>query len=142
MHNWGSVSQAADVLSILSFFLSCITLIIAGGIRKTLLKKIEKNDFKERSNYYIAQLKTYRQMFYEDKDVINDRHYANINKTLTEILDDFPNVLPLKTRINIKRLRSRITAYLQDSEKNITDENCANCLHSIESDLNREARII
>ena len=81
--NFGtSVAPLANIATIIALVISIITLCLASGIRKTMLQKIERADFLEKSEAYIASLLAYRNMFYDDKEIITDKQYLNILKTL------------------------------------------------------------
>ena len=108
-----------------------------------MVRKVEREDFINRSEAYIASLTAYRSIFYDDKEIVSEKHYRNILKTLTEILDDFKNFLPWKEKRKIKKLRKHIINYLKESEKpDAFDSYCVDSLHSISADLDRERKLL
>ncbi len=112
------------------------------GIRKSMLQRIERADFWEKSESHVANLIAYRSMFYNDSEIISDKHYKNILKTLTEIIDDYKNLLPWKEKRNIKSLRRRIKKYLKRKKPELFATECADALHSISTDLAKERRLL
>ncbi len=143
--NFGtSVAPLANIATIIALVISIITLCLASGIRKTMLQKIERADFLEKSEAYIASLMAYRNMFYDDKEIITDKQYLNILKTLTEIKDDYANLLTLKEKRKIKSFRKRIIRYLKANQKKPESfgTDCADALHSIYTDLSKERRLL
>lgn len=144
--NFGtSIAPLSNIATIIALFISIITLFLASGIRKSMLQRIERADFLEKSESYIASLLAFRNMFYDDKDIVSDKHYRNILKTLIEIIDDYKNLLPWKEKHKIKSLRRRITRYLklkEDKKPDTFGTDCADSLHSISTDLTKERRLL
>lgn len=137
------ITPFANIATIVALLISVITLCLARGIRKSMLQRIERTDFLKRSESYIASLDAFRKMFYEDKDIISDKLYKKILKTLTEILDDYKNMLPWKEKTKIQLFRKRITRYLKSAKKpKEFDIECANSLNSISTDLRKESKLL
>lgn len=146
IRNFGtSIAPFANIATIIALFISIITLFLASGIRKSMLQKIERADFLEKSEAYIASLLAFRNMFYDDKDFVSDKHYRNILKKLTEIKNDYKNLLTWKEKQKIESLRRRITKYLnlkEDKKPESFGTDCADSLYSISTDLTKERRLL
>lgn len=138
-----SITPLANIATIIALFISIITLFLASGIRKSMLRKIEKADFLEKSESYIANLMACRNMFYEDKEIVSDKHYRNILKELTEIIDDFRNLLTWKEKHKINTFRRQVTRYLKNNRRPTKFvDYCADSLHSIYTDLRKEKKML
>ena len=138
-----SLGPFANLASIISFFISLVTLILAGGIRHAILKANEKKDFRERAQSYVDVLRSYRSIYNKDSEVINDQYYRNISATLSEILAEFRHVLPLGYKHRIKSLNRLIKRQLNKKKRRSNfGPLCVEKMGIIASDLRREKDIL
>jgi len=136
-------SLVANIASIASFIISFITLILAGGIRSSLRRHVEKRKFREQISATINNLDSFRSMIYKDSDVINTKFYYTVRIFLKEILDDYPKAISWGCRRKIKSLYRAIKKYLRKSEKDSQFRfDCAEKLHGISVALEKESEII
>lgn len=139
-----TIGHVADFAGIISFWISVVTLCLAGSIRKAMLEKIERKLFQDNAERQINLLASYRKMLSKDPEILNDKFYTWVHDALIEIMDDYRNILPREIKRKIKGLNKKVTHYLNDpdakNEKNFNAE-CKDLLHAIISALRKERGI-
>lgn len=136
------IGFVANYASTISLIISCATLLIAKNIRHSILKNIERKDFREHAQATSDQLRSYRSNINNDQDIVTPQFYKNILNCLVEILHDYSNILPGKTRKKITSLRKEIIKYLANPNDKGFPQRCADKLHLIATDIRRERDIL
>lgn len=148
MEVWQSVCDylaglgaVSNLSSILSLVISIITLFLAGRIRRTMMRTLEKKNFRECAQSYVDTLRSYRSIYNNDPDVINNQYFKNISSTLTEILDEYRHILPIGTSRRIKSLNRSIKRHLNKNKTNF-GQKCSEKLNNIATELRKEKDIL
>ena len=136
------IGFVANYASAISLIISGSTLLLAKNIRHSILQNIERKDFREHAQAISDQLRSYRSNINNDPDIAKPNFYKNISNYLVEILDDYSNILPGKTRKKIKSLRKAILKYLANPNDRVFPQHCADILNLIATDIRKERDIL
>ena len=133
----------ADVVGIVSFLISIPTLVLASGIKRSILKYVEKNDYLRDIDNQLTEL----QASYEtllDNDVKYDQSFLDL---LVSKLEVFPiryeAILSKKViqQVNtlIKHIEEKSKARLSDKKYK---QECASQLHRLILTLEKEKKLL
>lgn len=129
------LSLSADLAGIISLIISIVTLVLASGIRKSMLRHIEKTDYLQDIDRQLTELQaSYESLI--DKDIPSDATSFTLLKSKLEV-------------ILSKKVMQRVIALIDLVDKcksNVSDvktiQNCASQLHILILMLEKEKKLL
>lgn len=133
----------ADVFGILSFVLGLVTLAMTVGIKKSLLKHIEKSDYLQDIDAQVAELKSFYDTLLKDDSLYNEILLQRIDAQLEDVYIGYETILPKKFLAEIAKLRNHIkNRCLRNLEDRRAKQDCINQIHSIYTRLRKEKKLL
>lgn len=136
------LSLSADLAGIISLIISIVTLVLASGIRKSMLRHIEKTDYLQDIDRQLTELQaSYESLI--DKDIPSDATSFTLLKSKLE-------VIPIRYEVILsKKVMQRVIALIDLVDKcksNVSDvktiQNCASQLHILILMLEKEKKLL
>lgn len=138
-----TLSLAADIAGILSFFISIGTLITAVGIRKAVLRNVEKINYRNEIDGRIRSLHSYYDSFRQDSDMYVDPLLSKLQDELEDLLISYESILKKEIIKTIKDLKNHIEyRCLKDLHDEKAKADCCHMLNTIEKRLNKEKNLL
>lgn len=136
------VSYAADVLGIISFFISIFTYITTLNIKKKMVAHVEKTDYLNDIDNQVKNLNSYYHTIVDD-DVYNSTLLSKIDADLDDLQVLYSLILPKDLLSCIKKLRKNIeNDYHGNLNSTKAKRTCARQLHTIASKLAKEKKVL
>lgn len=136
------LSLSADLAGIISLIISIVTLVLASGIRKSMLRHIEKTDYLQDIDRQLTELQaSYESLI--DKDIPSDATSFTLLKSKLE-------VIPIRYEVILsKKVMQRVIALIDLVDKcksNVSDvktiQKCASQLHILILMLEKEKKLL
>lgn len=145
MDAWGIIAKIADVSGVISLIVAIITLILAGGIKKSILKFVEKNDYRQDIDKHLTNLQAIFDSFNDPQTQISYN-----TDTLDKLLDTFEifqvsyeTILRKRVMKSINTLSNNIeNKYKSDISNTQYKRECRSQLHRLILRLEKEKRMI
>ena len=136
------LSLSADLAGIISLVISIVTLVLASGIRKSMLRHIEKTDYLQDIDRQLTELQaSYESLI--DKAIPTDATSFTLLKSKLEVIPIWYEV------ILSKKVMQRVIALIDLVEKcksNLSDtktiQTCASQLHILILMLEKEKKLL
>lgn len=140
---WDILGTVADFCGLLSLILGIITLVMAVGIKKSLIKHVEKSAYLNDIDNQIKDLKSFYDTIDKDNSLYNFELLDRIDAQLEDIYISYETILPRKLLAQISKLRNHIQ---KEYSKNLGDKNfqreCKKQLHCIYIRLGKEKKLL
>lgn len=138
-----SISVLADIAGIMSFFISVGTLITAVGIRKAVVKNVEKMNYRNEIDDKIKVLQSYYGSFHYDSDMYNEPLLSELQDILENLLISYESILKREIIKQIKDLKDYIEyKCLKDLNDAKAKSDCCHMLNRICSRLIKEKNLL
>lgn len=132
----------ADIAGVLSFVISGITLLTAVGIRKAVLKNVEKNDYRTQSDAIITKLYSYYVSFKQDS-AYGKPLLLELQDFLDELSISYGTILSKQTTAKIKNLHSHIEKRcLSNLSDTKSKDMCCHLINEIKARLKKEKYLL
>lgn len=133
----------ADVVGVVSFLISIPTLVLASGIKRSILKYVEKNDYIRDIDNQLTELQASYEMLLED----DEKYGQNFLDLLVSKLEVFPiRYEAILSKKVIKQVNTLIKQIEEKTKTNFSNkkykQDCARQLHQIILTLEKEKKLL
>lgn len=137
---WDVISNIANVLGILSFGVSIITLFIAGGIKRSMMAHVESTDYRKEIQEHIAYFESCRELMVEDKSSI-ETYYGKLVARLDVIKTAYETILSPKLIKKINSLTKQIETSMSNKSQHATRNQISQLAYII-TELKKKEKMI
>ena len=132
MDRWLILSRAADILGVLAFLISVCTLLVARGIRKSMLAHVESSDYRKQIDQQISELEAYKKILLEENGSdISPKIFTKLAAMLEDIKIAYETILPRPVLRKISNLIEHIRNNLNLTTGHVTKQDIEKCISSL-----------
>lgn len=145
MDTWGIVAKMADVSGVISLIVAIITLILAGGIKTSILKFVEKNDYKQDIDKHLTNLQAILDSYNDPKTQAsyNEETLDQLLYILETFQGSYDMILTKKNMKGIDALSKHIENKCKKDISNVQyKRECRTQLHKLILRLGKEKMVI